>query len=363
MNILYISSKKRWGGVFSWMEKTAIALQERGHKVWILSHPASRYNQSASKKVNIISKKLGIEYSPLSILFLVYLIKKKKIDLVVTNIEKEIGIGGVAAKICGIPNIRRVGSEVDFIKRFKTRWNHEHLVTKSMVPCDDIKNKALQRAPWLKENSFITIYNGRDPKKFTEKEIAGQREEWGVTAKDLVIGITSQLTKVKRIDILIRAFKKLLSTFPSVYLVISGEGQELENLESLANSLNIKNRVIFSGFTANPLLAAAAYDVASLVSRREGFPNSIVEYFAVGRPVIATNVGGVPELIEHNYNGLLIPEGDEAALINALKRLLSDKDLREELSRNSLTTLKKEFTEKQMIDKLEAFYKDVSGIN
>ncbi|MBC8385631.1 MAG: hypothetical protein H8E57_08970 [Candidatus Cloacimonetes bacterium] len=102
MNILYLSSKKNWGGVVSWMIKTASGLEKKGHKVWILSHPDSQLNQNLPGWNRLISKKLGADYNPLMIAYIVYFIKNNKIDLLVTNIEKEISIGGVAAKICGI---------------------------------------------------------------------------------------------------------------------------------------------------------------------------------------------------------------------------------------------------------------------
>ena len=112
MNILYVSSKKGWGGVVSWMHRTALGLEARGHKVWIVSHPDSRFTVSAPPGVRIIPKRLGMDYNPVMILFMARLIKKSHIDLVVTNIQKEITVGGCAARLTGIPSIRRIGNAV-----------------------------------------------------------------------------------------------------------------------------------------------------------------------------------------------------------------------------------------------------------
>ena len=106
MNILYISSKKRWGGVVSWMVKTAAGLSAKGHNVIILSHPRSKLNSHCNENVKLISRKLGSTFSPVSVFYIARLIRRENIDIVVTNIDKEIGIGGIAAKLCGITNIR-----------------------------------------------------------------------------------------------------------------------------------------------------------------------------------------------------------------------------------------------------------------
>ena len=356
MNILYISSKKRWGGVISWMENTSRALNKKGHNIWIITHPSSKYTSHVVGRDRIIVKKLGAEYNPISIVYLVWFIKKKNINIVVTNLEKEVGIGGIAAKICRIPNIRRVGREDDFFNRFKTKWNHEHLVTKSIVPCDDIKEKAKLRAPWLNTDNFTTIYNGRDPQSFTNTEVSNVRAAWGMGKNETVIGITAQLIKVKQVDKLIHVFKDLANGNNAVRLVISGEGREIENLKKLAMSLNLEKKVVFPGFTSNPILTAAGYDIAVLNSKNEGFPNSIVEYFAASKAVVSTNVGGVAEIIEDGVNGFLTKEGDNRDLLLKLKQLVENKNLRDMFSKNAGETLIKKFTEKQMIDHLESYF-------
>ena len=337
------------------MIKTASGLEKKGHKVWILSHPDSQLNQNLPGWNRLISKKLGADYNPLMIAYIVYFIKNNKIDLLVTNIEKEISIGGVAAKICGIPNVRRVGRENDFIDRFKTKFNHNFLVTHSIVPCDAIRDKLKNQSEWLNIEKFTTIYNGRNPLFVSIEDIINKKNKIGLNREDKIIGITSQLSKIKCIDQLIKAFSNISSENPDWKLVITGEGPEQKNLEKLTSEMNLK-KVIFTGFTANPVLTASIYDIAVLTSEIEGFPNSIVEYFAAGKPVIATDVGGINEIIEDNYNGFLIPSGDINLLSKKIETLIKDKNLRQKFSANALLTLNKKFTEDIMVRKLEKLY-------
>lgn len=361
MNILYISSKKRWGGVSSWMHQTALGLERKGHNVWILAHPNGRFIKSASRGLRLLPKKLGMDYNPVMIYFLMRFIRKNYIDLVVTNIEKEVIAGGIAARICGIPNIRRVGREDDFSERFRVKWHHRLLVDHCIVPCNLVRENAMKRAKWLNGSKLTTIYNGRNCKRFSADEIEERRKKWGLSDKDFIIGATSQLArvyKIKGIESLIHIFPRILKKYPNCCLVITGEGKEKENLENMARELNLSEHIIFGGFTRNPMWAAAAYDIAVSNSQFEGFPNTIVEYFAVGKPVVATDVGGVAEMAKNEENALLIPCGDDAQLYDRIALLIEGPELREKLGQNAMNTIKNGFSEEIMLENLEALFRN-----
>ena len=356
MRILYISSKKNWGGVTNWMNQTAAGLEGRGHSVWIIAHPNGRFVKSASRKLKIVPRKLGMDYNPLTVYFIRRFIMENRIDVMVTNIEKEVIVGGLAARLCSIPNIRRVGREDDFNEKLRVRWHHQLFVDRCLVPCDLIRDNALKRAGWLDGTRFTTIYNGRNPSRATPVQRDRQRRAWGFSEKDMVIGITAQLTRVKGVDGLIRVFGRLLHERPDCALVITGEGAERRNLEMLAKEIHVDHRLVFNGYSSDPMLTAAAYDVAVCTSLFEGFPNVVVEYLAAGKPVVTTDAGGIPEMVEHGVNGLLVPCGDEDRLHEDLLLLVNDMTLRETLQRNAYRTIQEKFSEDIMLDRLEAFF-------
>lgn len=308
------------------------------------------------ENIRLISKVLGMDYNIFSIAFLVRFIKKKKIDLIVTNIEKEISIGGIAAKICRIPNIRRVGREDDFFDRWKTKFNHLLFVTHNIVPCNEIKNQVIKKYNWLHPQDFTTIYNGRNLQEFSKTEITEQRKKIGSAESEKAIGITCRLSKVKYVQNLIEAFLKIAAVHPEWKLIITGEGSEKENLEKLAAGSGFSEKIIFAGFSSDPILSAAAYDIGVLTSCKEGFPNSIVEYFAAGLPVIATDVGGVREIIENNQNGFLVEFGNIEQLAAKLSVLMNDEKLRDKFASRATRDLQQKFSETQMIDSLENLF-------
>jgi len=357
MRILYLSSKKNWGGVTNWMNQTSLGLERRGHKVWIIAHPNGRFVKSASPHLNITPKKLGMDYNPYMVYFITRFVVKNRIELLVTNIEKEVMIGGMASRLCRIPNIRRVGREDDFNEKMRVKWHHRLLVDRCIVPCDLIRENALKRAGWLEGSAFTTIYNGKNPVHVTPAQRSEQRERCGAREKDLVIGITAQLSKIKGVDILIRAFARLLQKHPECRLVVTGEGAERRNLEFLSEEIKVADRVVFNGYSSNPILTAAAYDIAVCASLFEGFPNTVVEYFAAGRPVVTTDAGGISEMVKHMANGLMVPCGDEDALYESLLLLIQNTSLRETLQKNARLTIQDAFSEDIMLDKLEAFFR------
>jgi|GEM_PF-127818 len=356
MRLLYISSKKRWGGVSSWMRQTAIGLEKKGHRVWVLSHPHGRFHEVASDAVPCIPKKLGMDYNPLSIYFIVRLIKNHHIDLVVTNIEKEVIAGGMAARLCGIPNIRRVGREDDFNERFQVKWRHRLLVNRCIAPCNLVRENAVKRARWLNSAQFTIIYNGRNCKHFSTEDIKEQRERWGFTDKECIIGVTSQLSRSKGIDHLVRVFQVIERNFSNCRLVVTGEGPEKENLAKLAGELGLRHKTVFAGFSGDPMLSSAGYDIAVSNSRFEGFPNNVVEYFAAGRPVVTTDAGGVNEMAKHGENALLIPCDDDGRLYESIVALIQNPEMRRRLGCSAMETIRNGFSEDIMIDRLEAFF-------
>jgi glycosyltransferase involved in cell wall biosynthesis len=354
MRVLYVSCKKGWGGVVTWMQRTALGLEARGHRVWVVSHPDSRFTASASRGVRIIPRRLGMDFNPAMIVYLAALIKRHGIDIVVSNIQKELTIGGSAARLTGVPSIRRIGNEADINPRF--RWRQEHLVDHTIAPSESVLRSVERRVGPLDRSKYTVIYNGCRPADHSRQDIADRRRAWGVHETDFVIGYTGQIADVKGLAGLLEAVRDLEQACSGNVLVLTGEGPARPRLEGLAASLGISERVVFAGFSPEPVRAAAAYDMAVLNSSLEGFPNSLVEYMAAGRAVVSTDVGGVGEIVQEGRNGLLVKAGDKRALVEAMVTLRRDSDLRERLGREALSTVETRFSEEVMLDNLETFF-------
>jgi glycosyltransferase involved in cell wall biosynthesis len=156
------------------------------------------------------------------------------------------------------------------------------------------------------------------------------RAELGLGSDELVIGFAGRLTRQKALPNLFRA----LADVPAARLVVRGDGPEAAELARLRDELGLAERVVLlgGGDRGDVLRLFAAVDVAVLPSAWENFPHTVVEALAVGTPVVASAVGGVPEIVVDGENGLLVAPGDVPALASALAAVVTDTSLRARLA-------------------------------
>ncbi len=152
------------------------------------------------------------------------------------------------------------------------------------------------------------------------------RAELGIDARDPVIGAVSGLRAQKAYDVLLRAAAILRPQFPRLRVLIAGGGEERAHLEALIDELGLERTVTLLGHRADVPDFLEALDVAVSSSDFEGSPLSIMEYMEAGKPVVATRVGGVPDLIEQGVHGLLVERRNPSALAASIAELLRDPD-------------------------------------
>jgi glycosyltransferase involved in cell wall biosynthesis len=150
------------------------------------------------------------------------------------------------------------------------------------------------------------------------------RMELGIGAADPVIGAVSRLRAQKAYDVLVRGAASLRPRFPGLRVLVVGEGEERPKLEALIEELGLGATVTLLGHRTDVPDLLAAFDVAVSSSDFEGTPLSILEYMEAGKPVVATRMGGVPDLIEHGVHGLLVEPRDPEALAASIAQLLED---------------------------------------
>ena len=171
-----------------------------------------------------------------------------------------------------------------------------------------------------------------------------------------VVGLVARLSAEKRVELLVRAFARIGDRHPAAHLVIVGDGAERPALESLARELGVASRTHFAGHRPNRPNPHALFDLSVLCSDHEGFPNSVVEAMAAGRPVVATAVGGVPDAIEHERTGTLVPPGDVAALAAGVAALLADRERRERYGAAGRERALARYHERMVIPRLMQLY-------
>jgi glycosyltransferase involved in cell wall biosynthesis len=201
------------------------------------------------------------------------------------------------------------------------------------------------------------IYNGVDLARYDHTEpCCTFREQYGIEPDAVVVGVVARLEPEKGHPTLLQAWPAVLRAVPNAALLVVGEGSRSAELERLAASLRIAHRVVFTGRRDDVPSVTAALDVAVLPSYREAQGLSILEAMALSRPVVASRVGGIPEVIEDGVSGLLVPPRDPEALAGAIIRLLKDHPYADMIGRAGHDVVHERFCIGLMVRAVETIY-------
>jgi glycosyltransferase involved in cell wall biosynthesis len=201
------------------------------------------------------------------------------------------------------------------------------------------------------------IYNGVDLDRYDNQEpCCTLPEEYGMEPGSQIVGVVARLEPEKGHPTLLEAWPAVLRAVPDSYLLIVGEGSRRDALEAQARELRIAHRVVFTGRRDDVPAVTAALDVAVLPSYREAQGMVILEAMALSRPVVASNVGGIPEMIEDGVTGLLVPPHDAEALAGAIVRLLKNHPLADTLGRAGHDMVHDRFCIEAMVNAIAEIY-------
>lgn len=185
------------------------------------------------------------------------------------------------------------------------------------------------------------------------------RADLGIEPGAPVLGVVCELRAQKALEVLFEAAAILLSEFPTLKVLVAGDGPERARLEEASQRLGVEDAVLLLGIRRDVPAVLAAVDVAVLCSDYEGSPLSVMEYMAAGKPVVSTRVGGVPELVEEGVHGLLVEPRDPAALAEAVARLLRDPALAKRLGAQGRERQQREFSLEAMVRRIEDLYEEL----
>ncbi len=203
------------------------------------------------------------------------------------------------------------------------------------------------------------IYNGVDLSRYERVEACCTLpDEYGMEPGSQIVGVVARLEPEKGHPTLLEAWPPVLRAVPDAYLLIVGEGSRREALEAQTRDLRIAHRVVFTGRRDDVPSVTAALDVAVLPSYREAQGLSILEALALSRPVVASNVGGIPEMITDGVNGMLVPPHDPDALAAAIIRLLRDHPFADTLGRAGHDMVHDRFCIDLMVESVQAIYEE-----
>lgn len=226
-------------------------------------------------------------------------------------------------------------------------------------------SKSLALKAGADENKITIIYNSCEEILFSPKDRSSARKKCNLPNDIKVILFVGNLIKLKGVDTLIKAIKILNCKFPNFFLVIIGQGEEKENLESLVREHNLSDKVKFEGWMPQKDLAGYynAADVFVLPSIVEGHSIALLEAMASGLPIVASNIDGNKESIKDRLNGLLFKSGNEKMLAQCLEDIITNSQLQQQMSRINPEIYFQRFSTKAQIENYLSIYASLLGNN
>jgi glycosyltransferase involved in cell wall biosynthesis len=250
-------------------------------------------------------------------------LKQERIDVVQVYFPDSTNFGVTVARLAGVPLVLRTRFNLGYWMTRLDRWLgrlHSLLVDATITNCEACRQGVIQDE-WALPESVYVLENGVELRPFARLAppvfAAGGR-------RPRRIGLVANLRPIKDPQLFIEAARIISARYPDVEFRIAGTGELRRQLERLILDFHLQQRVRLLGRVRDIPAFLEDIDIAVLCSRSEGCSNALLEYMAAGRAVVATAVGGTPQLIDDGVHGLLVPPGNPEQLAEALQRLLDD---------------------------------------
>lgn len=366
MKILYGITKSNFGGAQRYVYELAREAKKRGIDTAVLVGGSGVLTEKlATREVPVIAlKALGRDVSlgnDLRSLVGIYkVLRKERPDVFHINSSKMGGMGAFAARFARVPQIVFTAHGWEF-NGPRPAWQKYvikffvwlTIIFSHKVICVSEKTKRdVEHWPFV-ASKLTVIYNGIAPFDLLPRHEA--RDILGLKDDTFVVGTLSELRLIKGPDILLRAWRDFRKNNQGV-LVIIGDGEEMENLKAVVRGIGIEDSVYFAGFIDNAKRLLKAFDIYVLASRSEALPYAPLEAGFASLPVIATAVGGVPEIIRDLETGVLVQPEFPEEICHVLDGLSKDKAERDRLGNNLNAFVREEFSLGRMFDNTFALY-------
>lgn len=309
-------------------------------------------------------------FDPLPVWRLYRLMRQREIDIVQTTLLWADIIGALAAKLAGVPAIfswETVSHEGDpFHNNFQRRAGYRlamKWVDRIIPVSHEIKRSLIKRRN-IPADKIHVIHYGVDLEKYRPADrqaVLAKRRELGISSDAILIGVLARLEPPKGHRFFIEAFPAIVKQFPLARAVFAGEGSLRGELEAQVRALGMSDCISFLGARNDVNEILGALDLFVLPSVSEGLPNVVLEAMAAQKPVLATAVGGIPEVVSHGENGYLAPPADVTGLQSLLLQCLNERERWPSLAQQGRHTVETEFSLAHQVSSFERIFTNVYG--
>jgi glycosyltransferase involved in cell wall biosynthesis len=330
---------------------------------WLLRNPyADFFVEAEQRGIPPVLLRQRSPFDPSPIVIARRTIRERGIGLIQTHGYKPGFIGYVLSKLTGLPWLVFVHGDTAENRKVKlynslNMWlthRADRVVTVSKAIRDQLV------AQGVGQEMITVVHNAIDPSDFDPgEERSDLRLRFGMAPSDQVITVIGRFSPEKGQLDFVEAFSRLAQERPLLKALLVGEGQDAAALKNRCRELGLVDRVIFTGYQQNVAPFYGASDLIVLPSLSEGLPNVALEALLHRRPIVATRVGGTPEVVIDGETGILVPPADPAALAEAIGRMLDDPELQERFADNGSRLIQEEYSPKAKAARIAEVYDEV----
>lgn len=360
LRILFIDTEKVWRGGQDQLLSLLQGLKMHGHDVTLVAQPESPMEKRARDEgIAVYPIKLWTEFDLLTFLKFYKLFRSTRIDIVHYNTPRPIFLGTLASRIMNVP-VRIISRRVNYplrntpYSRFKYQWGIDRIIAVS----NSIKQTLI--AHGINPRIIDTVYEGIDVKAFDAVPASSERL---FPEDSFVFGTLAYLSEEKGLTYLVDAASRVIRAHASARFVLVGEGPLRKKLEQQVRDQGLESSFVFTGFREDVASILKTFNAFVLPSLSEGFPTVILYAMAASLPVVATRVGGIPELVEEGVSGYLAPPADGNALAESLSLLLNDRAVATALGRAGRQRIETIFNLDNKINETLSIYRNTFSRN
>jgi len=305
--------------------------------------------------------------SPSGLWQLLRLVRRVRPQVLHTHLLRADLYGGLAGRLSGVPVVLTSQYALFPCARAVKRRSDRVLdrlcrlfATDALAVSEAVRRDLIDRVGWPSDRVH-TVRTGLDFDAWPSNLPVGMqwRKSWGIDTDSPLIVTVARLSYEKGLEVLVEAAALVSSEFPNARFLIVGEGPAAGSLAEQIAQLDLKGVVHLAGFHQDVPSILSAADLFVLPSHMEGLPNAVLEAFAAGLPVVASAVGGLPEAVEHERTGLLVPPGDAPALAAAVCRLLREPQFARLVARQGSQAAREKFSLQRVARIYAALYEEL----
>ncbi|MCM3879566.1 MAG: glycosyltransferase [Vicinamibacterales bacterium] len=359
---LHIDTSRTWRGGQRQVLFTVLGLRERGHRAVLVAHPEGELARRASEGHDLIRLVPRAEVDLHAGWKLSRIIRELKPEIVHAHDPHAVALASLAlslstAKDCpGLIASRRVAFHLK--GNAFSRWKY-HQVDCFIAASDAIGQ--MLAGDGVDPSRVVTVYEGIDVDRVQAEPVANIHAEFWLPTHAPIVGATGALTQEKGHKYLIDAAALVVREVPDARFVILGEGDLRPALERHVKELHLDKHVLLPGFRSDILSFVRAFDLFVMCSLHEGLGTSLLDAMAASKATVASDTGGIPEVVARGETGLLVPPRDHRALARAIVQLLKDSRTREAMGRAGLERVRKVFSAEQMVERTLEVYRQHAG--